>query len=67
MMACDDSAGLGIPWGMLSDRVGRRPILLNGLFGTMIGILMFGLSKSFYWALFCRSLCGLLVSCDLFV
>ncbi|KAL1932654.1 hypothetical protein VTP01DRAFT_8332 [Rhizomucor pusillus] len=50
----------GIPWGMLSDRVGRRPILLNGLFGTMIGILMFGLSKSFYWALFCRSLCGLL-------
>ncbi|KAI9245057.1 major facilitator superfamily domain-containing protein [Sporodiniella umbellata] len=50
----------GIHWGMLSDRVGRRPIILQGLIGTISSILLFGLSKSFVWALVSRSLCGLL-------
>ncbi|KAG1184051.1 hypothetical protein G6F36_007988 [Rhizopus arrhizus] len=50
----------GIHWGMLSDRIGRRPVILQGLFGTITSILLFGLSKSFVWALVSRSLCGLL-------
>jgi MFS family permease len=52
----------GIHWGMLSDRIGRRPVILQGLIGTISSILLFGLSKSFIWALLSRSLCGLLVS-----
>ena len=52
----------GIHWGMLSDRIGRRPVILQGLVGTILSILLFGLSKSFVWALLSRSLCGLLVS-----
>lgn len=47
---------------MLSDRIGRRPVILQGLVGTILSILLFGLSKSFVWALLSRSLCGLLVS-----
>ncbi|KAL7316843.1 hypothetical protein PS15m_003279 [Mucor circinelloides] len=50
----------GIHWGMLSDRIGRRPVILQGLVGTITSILLFGLSKSFVWALLSRSLCGLL-------
>ncbi|KAI8971537.1 major facilitator superfamily domain-containing protein [Mycotypha africana] len=50
----------GIHWGMLSDRIGRRPVILQGLIGTITSILLFGLSKSFVWALLSRSLCGLL-------
>ncbi|KAI8638831.1 major facilitator superfamily domain-containing protein [Parasitella parasitica] len=50
----------GIHWGMLSDRIGRRPVILQGLVGTITSILLFGLSKSFIWALLSRSLCGLL-------
>ncbi|KAI9471941.1 MAG: major facilitator superfamily domain-containing protein [Benjaminiella poitrasii] len=50
----------GIHWGMLSDRIGRRPVILQGLVGTISSILLFGLSKSFIWALLSRSLCGLL-------
>ncbi|KAI8393986.1 major facilitator superfamily domain-containing protein [Radiomyces spectabilis] len=50
----------GIHWGMLSDRIGRRPVILMGLVGTILSILLFGLSKSYVWALLSRSLCGLL-------
>ncbi|CAM0135272.1 unnamed protein product [Umbelopsis sp. WA50703] len=45
---------------MLSDRIGRRPVILTGLTGTMISIFLFGLSKSFAWAIISRSLCGIL-------
>jgi DHA1 family tetracycline resistance protein-like MFS transporter len=31
-------------WGRLSDRVGRRPILLMSLFGSAISHLLFGLA-----------------------
>ena len=47
---------------MLSDRIGRRPVILMGLVGTLSSIILFGLSKSFAWALLSRSLCGLLVN-----
>jgi MFS transporter, DHA1 family, tetracycline resistance protein len=33
-------------WGRLSDRVGRRPILLMGLFGSFGSYLLFGLAGS---------------------
>ncbi|KAI8074525.1 major facilitator superfamily domain-containing protein [Gongronella butleri] len=50
----------GIHWGSLSDRIGRRPVIIMGMCGTIISILLFGLSKSYMWALLSRSLCGLL-------
>lgn len=37
-------------WNRLSDHVGRKPILLFGLLGTIVSITMFGLSRSF-WSL----------------
>ncbi|ORZ23796.1 major facilitator superfamily domain-containing protein [Lobosporangium transversale] len=47
-------------WGFMSDRYGRRPILLIGLCGTAIACTSFGLSKSLPWAIISRSMCGLL-------
>lgn len=44
----------------MSDRYGRRPILLLGLIGSTIASLFFGLSKSLAWAIVSRSMCGLL-------
>jgi MFS family permease len=34
-------------WSRLSDKVGRKPVLLCGLLGTTISSLHFGLSRSF--------------------
>ncbi|KAJ9062257.1 hypothetical protein DSO57_1012703 [Entomophthora muscae] len=50
----------GIPWGILSDRIGRRPVIIMGLFGTAVNLFLFGLSKSLPWAIVTRTLCGLL-------
>ncbi|ORX53499.1 MFS general substrate transporter [Hesseltinella vesiculosa] len=50
----------GMQWGSLSDRIGRRPTILMGMSGAIISILLFGISKSYWWALCSRSLCGLL-------
>lgn len=47
-------------WGRLSDKVGRKPILLTGLAGTGISMLGFGLAPNFFWAVFARALGGLL-------
>ena len=47
-------------WGQLSDRIGRRPVLLIGLLGTALSTMLFGMSKSLIWAIVCRSCCGLL-------
>jgi multidrug resistance protein len=33
-------------WGRLSDRVGRRPVILIGLFGSFAAYLLFGLANS---------------------
>ncbi|ODQ82340.1 hypothetical protein BABINDRAFT_164149 [Babjeviella inositovora NRRL Y-12698] len=51
---------VSIHWGRAADIVGRKKVLLMGLFGTSISLLMFGFSKSFYMALFSRSLMGAL-------
>src|SRR5437867_1886667 len=32
-------------WGHLSDRVGRKPVLLLGLFGNAVGLALFGVSS----------------------
>ena len=47
-------------WGSLSDRYGRKPILLVGCFGTCLSLLVVGFSQSFAMALFGRVLGGLL-------
>ena len=33
-------------WGKVSDRLGRKPVLLLGLFGTVIGYVLMGLATS---------------------
>ena len=44
-------------WGALSDRVGRKPIVLSGLVGVALSSLIFGLSQS-YWVAFAARLLG---------
>ncbi|KAH8989287.1 major facilitator superfamily domain-containing protein [Lactarius akahatsu] len=44
----------------LSDHVGRKPILLFGLLGTIVSITMFGPSRSFWSLVLCRLLGGAL-------
>ena len=46
-------------WAPLSDKVGRRPVVLLGLLGSALFTLLFGISESFYWALSMRILAGL--------
>ena len=50
----------GVMWGRLSDKVGRKPILLMGLTGTAISALIFGFAQSLPVALFARAMGGLL-------
>ncbi|KAI9806579.1 MAG: hypothetical protein M1826_004654 [Phylliscum demangeonii] len=47
-------------WGRLSDRVGRKPVLIGGLAGTGLSMLVFGFAKSLPVALLARALGGLL-------
>jgi MFS transporter, DHA1 family, tetracycline resistance protein len=44
--------------GRLSDHVGRRPIILLGLFGSAAGYVIYGFAASFAWLLFSRALHG---------
>ncbi|KAK2768392.1 hypothetical protein FQN54_000247 [Arachnomyces sp. PD_36] len=50
---------MGIPWGIASDYLGRKPVLLNGLLCTMLATLMFGFSRSLGMAVAARALTGL--------
>jgi DHA1 family multidrug resistance protein-like MFS transporter len=49
-------------WGGLSDRVGRKPILLLGLFGYSLSSLLFGLSTQLWMLFASRALSGILSS-----
>ena len=46
-------------WGRLSDRVGRKPILLMGLAGSVVGFTLFGLAGSLVMLFLGRSLMGM--------
>lgn len=50
----------GVMWGRLSDRLGRKPILLTGLCGTGLSVLMFGFAPNLWVALAARALGGAL-------
>ena len=50
----------GVPWGRLSDKIGRKPVLLTGLVGTALSMILFGFAQSLPMALLARALGGLL-------
>jgi len=45
-------------WGRLSDRYGRRPILMSSLAGACISYVMLGFADSLWWLLASRVLAG---------
>jgi len=47
-------------WGILSDKIGRRPSLLAGVSFSMITTFVFGFSRTFWMAVVLRGLNGLL-------
>ncbi|KAG1848757.1 major facilitator superfamily domain-containing protein [Suillus subalutaceus] len=47
-------------WSRLSDRIGRKPMLIMGLSGACISILCFGLSTTFWSLVISRCMCGFL-------
>jgi len=49
-------------WGSLSDRYGRKPILMIGIFGYGIAMILFGLSKELWMLFVSRILSGILSS-----
>jgi MFS family permease len=50
----------GMFWGGLSDRLGRKPILLSGSMGTMASLILVGLAPNFWVAVAARALGGAL-------
>ncbi|CAE6425035.1 unnamed protein product [Rhizoctonia solani] len=49
-----------LQYGRISDRIGRRPVLMFGLFGQAISIFSVGLSKQFWQLVVSRSISGAL-------
>lgn len=52
-------------WGSLSDRYGRKPILMVGVLGNALAQLFFGLSSSLWMLFAARALAGILSSATL--
>jgi multidrug resistance protein len=52
-------------WGHLSDRIGRRPVLLAGLFGSGAGLLLFGAAGSLWTLYAARAISGVMSSAAL--
>ncbi|KAH8680855.1 major facilitator superfamily domain-containing protein [Xylariales sp. PMI_506] len=53
-------ASMGMYWGGLSDRVGRKPVLMIGCLGTMLSLILVGFATNIWVALLGRALGGLL-------
>jgi DHA1 family multidrug resistance protein-like MFS transporter len=49
-------------WGTLSDRIGRKPVLLIGVLGYAISMAIFGLSTRFWMLFVARTFSGVLSS-----
>ncbi|KAE9402515.1 MFS general substrate transporter [Gymnopus androsaceus JB14] len=49
-----------LQWSRASDYMGRKPVLLIGLAGSMISMMLFGLSKTFWALVISRCLTGFL-------
>lgn len=47
-------------WGRISDRIGRRPVMLISIFGSFLSYLIFGLSNSLFLLFVSRMLAGLM-------
>ncbi|HEX2210533.1 MAG TPA: MFS transporter [Longimicrobium sp.] len=47
-------------WGRLSDRIGRRPVLLVGIAGAALSYLGFGLAGSLVWLFVARAVNGVM-------
>jgi multidrug resistance protein len=45
-------------WGRVSDRYGRRPVLLIGLFSSAVGYLIFGFANTLWLLFVCRIVQG---------
>jgi DHA1 family multidrug resistance protein-like MFS transporter len=52
-------------WGSVSDRAGRKPILMIGVFGYGLSLLLFGLSTQLWMMFASRALSGVLSSAAL--
>lgn len=50
----------GMYWGGLSDRIGRKPVLLVGCVGTMLSMIMVGFASNIWVALAGRAIGGCL-------
>ncbi|KAK0391103.1 hypothetical protein NLU13_0605 [Sarocladium strictum] len=53
-------AAMGMFWGGLSDRVGRKPVLLLGCIGTAFSMVILGFAPNIWIALLGRAIGGLL-------
>lgn len=51
---------MGMYWGGLSDRIGRKPVLLLGCVGTMLSMILVGCASNIWVAVAGRVLGGLL-------
>lgn len=49
-------------WGQLSDRIGRKPVIMLGMLGNAIAMLFFGLSTQLWMLFASRALAGILSS-----
>jgi MFS transporter, DHA1 family, multidrug resistance protein len=52
-------------WGSLSDRIGRKPVLMIGIIGNGVAQLLYGLSSQLWMLFAARALAGILSSATL--